>query len=53
MPNNVASIRVLERNGFRREGLARSYLKINGVWQDHVLHALLATRIRRQGRRPA
>ena len=42
MPNNSASIRVLERNGFRREGLARRLLKINGVWEDHVLHALVA-----------
>jgi len=33
---------VLERNGFRREGLARRLLKINGVWEDHVLHALVA-----------
>ncbi len=42
MPNNAASIRVLERNGFRQEGLARKLLKINGKWEDHVLHALLA-----------
>jgi [ribosomal protein S5]-alanine N-acetyltransferase len=42
MPNNAASIRVLERNGFRREGIARRLLKINGKWEDHVLHALLA-----------
>jgi ribosomal-protein-alanine N-acetyltransferase len=42
MPNNVPSIRVLERNGFRREGFARRLLKINGVWEDHVLHALLS-----------
>ena len=41
MPNNAASVRVLERNGFRREGFARRLLKINGVWEDHVLHALL------------
>ena len=27
---------LLERNGFRREGFARAYLKINGVWRDHV-----------------
>jgi ribosomal-protein-alanine N-acetyltransferase len=37
MPSNGASIRVLERCGFEREGMARSYLKINGVWQDHLL----------------
>jgi [ribosomal protein S5]-alanine N-acetyltransferase len=42
MPNNLASIRVLERNGFRREGIARGLLKINGAWEDHVLHALVA-----------
>jgi len=42
MPNNAASIRVLEHNGFRREGFARRLLKINGAWEDHVLHALVA-----------
>jgi len=42
MPSNTASIRVLEKNGFQREGLARRYLKINGVWQDHLLYATLA-----------
>lgn len=42
MPGNVASIRVLEHNGFRREGFARQLLKINGLWEDHLLHGLLA-----------
>lgn len=42
MPSNVASIRVLEHNGFRREGFARQLLKINGVWEDHLLHGLLS-----------
>jgi [ribosomal protein S5]-alanine N-acetyltransferase len=41
LPSNVASIRVLEKAGFTREGLAREYLKINGRWQDHFLYALL------------
>ncbi|MGE0629658.1 MAG: GNAT family N-acetyltransferase [Hyphomicrobiaceae bacterium] len=41
LPVNEASIRVLERCGFRREGLARRYLKINGEWQDHLLYARL------------
>ena len=41
LPNNAASMRVLERNGFQREGLARRYLKINNIWQDHVVYALL------------
>lgn len=42
LPNNIGSIKVLERNGFQREGIARSYLKINGIWQDHLLFARLA-----------
>jgi len=33
---------VLEKCGFVREGLARRYLCINGVWQDHTLYGLLA-----------
>ena len=42
MPSNAASLRVLEKAAFTREGLARQYLKINGVWEDHFLHARLA-----------
>jgi ribosomal-protein-alanine N-acetyltransferase len=41
IPSNKASVRVLEKCGFVREGLARKYLCINGVWQDHVLFGLL------------
>jgi ribosomal-protein-alanine N-acetyltransferase len=41
LPHNLASTRVLEKVGFKREGMARRYLKINGVWQDHDLFALL------------
>ena len=41
LPTNAASIKLLEKTGFKREGLARSYLRINGVWQDHLLYALL------------
>lgn len=47
MPSNTGSINVLQRVGFVREGFARRYLKINGVWQDHVLFALLADDIAR------
>jgi ribosomal-protein-alanine N-acetyltransferase len=42
IPTNVASIRLLEKCGFKREGHAREYLCINGVWQDHLLYARLA-----------
>ena len=38
IPNNTASIRLLEKTGFKREGYARGYLCINGVWQDHLLY---------------
>jgi len=41
IPDNAPSIALLERNGFRREGFARAYLKINDAWRDHVLLALL------------
>ena len=41
LPSNTASMRLLERVGFKREGLARQYLRINGDWCDHVLYALL------------
>ncbi len=43
LPSNTASIRLLEKTGFKREGLARRYLRINGIWQDHLLYALLDT----------
>ena len=42
LPHNKASRALLAKLGFREEGHAVKYLKINGVWQDHVLHALLA-----------
>lgn len=41
MPRNRASIGVLERAGFRHEGLARRYLCINGTFEDHVLFGRL------------
>lgn len=41
IPTNAASIGLLEKTGFQREGYARSYLCINGQWQDHLLYARL------------
>jgi ribosomal-protein-alanine N-acetyltransferase len=40
--DNVASQRVLEKNGFERIGIARRYLKIAGDWRDHVLFQRVA-----------
>ncbi|MCA1832123.1 MAG: GNAT family N-acetyltransferase [Actinomycetota bacterium] len=37
--HNVRSQRVLEKNGFRREGVALRYLRIAGEWQDHIIFA--------------
>lgn len=39
LPENTRSARLLERLGFEREGLAKKYLLIDGVWRDHVLTA--------------
>jgi ribosomal-protein-alanine N-acetyltransferase len=41
IPTNAASIRLLEKSGFEREGYAREYLCIHGTWQDHLLYARL------------
>ncbi len=41
LPHNAASIRLLEKVGFSREGYARKYLCIDGRWQDHILYGLV------------
>ena len=47
VPNNYASLGVLRKTGFSEEGFARKYLQINGVWQDHILFAILSSDIRK------
>lgn len=42
IPDNVRSIRLLEKSGFQREGHLRDYLKINGQWRDHLMFSRLA-----------
>ena len=37
MPHNEASIRLLEKAGFEKEGIARENVKINGKWEDHLI----------------
>jgi [ribosomal protein S5]-alanine N-acetyltransferase len=44
LPHNLASRRVLEKNGFNEEGFAENYLQIDGKWADHVLFALTRER---------
>jgi ribosomal-protein-alanine N-acetyltransferase len=41
LPGNIRSSKTLESLGFVKEGYAQSYLKINGIWQDHVLNSLV------------
>ena len=48
LPENTASRGVLEKVGFKYEGVAQSYLQINGRWRNHVLYAAL--RSDRRGR---
>jgi len=48
LPENAASRGVLEKTGFKYEGVAQSYLQINGRWRNHVLYANL--RADRRGR---
>lgn len=45
-PENEASQRLLARCGFRREGRAKDYLRINGRWRDHDLFAITAGEFR-------
>jgi [ribosomal protein S5]-alanine N-acetyltransferase len=41
LAENAASRGVLEKCGFKYEGVAQSYLQINGRWRNHVLYANL------------
>jgi ribosomal-protein-alanine N-acetyltransferase len=48
LPENKASRGVLEKSGFKYEGVAQSYLQINGRWRNHVLYSSL--RLDRRGK---
>jgi ribosomal-protein-alanine N-acetyltransferase len=41
LPDNIASRGVLEKSGFKYEGVAQAYIQINGRWRTHVLYANL------------
>ncbi|SDE34932.1 GNAT family protein [Rhodobacter capsulatus] len=41
LPENAASRGVLEKSGFKYEGVSQAYLQINGRWRNHVLYANL------------
>jgi ribosomal-protein-alanine N-acetyltransferase len=44
-PENTASLRVIEKLGFRYEGIKQRYIHINGDWRDHYIFALTAEEI--------
>jgi len=44
-PENHASRRVVEKLGFREEGIRVRQLHINGAWRDHVCYALTAEEV--------
>jgi ribosomal-protein-alanine N-acetyltransferase len=44
-PENAKSLRVVEKLGFRYEGLKRRYIHINGDWRDHFCFALVAEEV--------
>jgi ribosomal-protein-alanine N-acetyltransferase len=50
-PENERSIGLVRAAGFRREGLARRYLKIGGRWRDHELWAITVEDVRGARRR--
>ena len=41
VPENTASVHVLERLGFEREGISHDFARLEGVWRDHVRYALV------------
>jgi len=45
MPHNVRSATVVRRNGFRHEGHAPRYLRLDGAWRDHDIYAITAEEI--------
>lgn len=58
-PENKASLRVVEKLGFRYEGLKQNFIHINGDWRDHYVFAITAPEVAgglmnlwRQGRMP-
>ena len=46
-PENAPSLRVVEKLGFRYEGLRRRFIHINGEWRDHFAFALVTEEVPR------
>jgi ribosomal-protein-alanine N-acetyltransferase len=52
LPENAPSRALLERSGFKYEGVAQAYLQINGRWRNHVLYANLRNDRRGRAQEP-
>ena len=50
VPRNTNSRRVMEKLGYRDEGVAERYLEINGTWEDHMRFAVTAEEWQRRRR---
>ena len=48
LEENSASRQLLKKIGFKKEGLLRQYLKINGNWRDHILYSYLNDEMKRK-----
>ncbi|MFV0405457.1 MAG: GNAT family N-acetyltransferase [Propioniciclava sp.] len=44
-PENIKSIRVVEKLGLRDEGMRRAYMHVNGAWRDHIVYVLHADEV--------
>jgi len=44
-PENTASLRVMEKLGFRYEGLRRRYIHIDGIWADHFCYGVVVEEV--------
>ena len=42
MQRNIGSMRVLEKVGFNKEGIAQKNVRINGKWEDHQMLAIIS-----------
>jgi RimJ/RimL family protein N-acetyltransferase len=49
-PENLASIRLVMANGFRKEGYSPRYLKIDGQWRDHERWAITVEDLQAEGK---
>lgn len=46
-PQNAASIALVKRCGFHKEGFSPRYLNIDGAWRDHERWAILADNVKK------